>query len=265
MRRTPVGVSLLMLVSMAACHHGGPSASATPLSFTPAQIDSQWNAAVALYRKGDWNKAGTALDRLQLEMPSSDRRVATGRLYLGEVRLHQHSNLQAVREFRRVSDEYPSDTLAPLALLRAGDSYRDLWRRPELDPTYGFSAMQTYQELLTRYPDASVADSARQRIQDLNNDFAYKQYKSALYYVRYKAFESAVLYLKDLVSTWPRAEIVPEALGKLIETYQKLGWLEDITETCTYFRQQWPKAPNLATSCPATAKAAADSGSAKGS
>lgn len=264
MRRTLAGVALL-LTSATACHRSAPVVQSAPRSYTPAQLDSQWVAAVALYREGDWGKAGPALERLQLEMPTSDGRVATGRFYLGEVRLHEHSNLQAVREFRRVSDEYPSDTLAPRALLRAGDSYKDLWRRPELDPTYGYSAMQTYQELLTRYPDAPAADSAKARIQELTDDFAFKQYKAALYYYRFKAYESTVLYLKDLVANWPRAAIVPEALARLIETYRKLGWVEDVTETCTYFRKQWPTSRTLVTACPAVARTPADSGSTKGS
>jgi outer membrane protein assembly factor BamD len=257
------GVPFIALALAAACHHGDPSVSSAPLSYSPAAIDSQWNEAVGLYKKGDWNKSGVALERLQLEMTSGDHRVVEGRLYLGEIRLHQHSNLQAVREFRRVSDEFPSDSLAPVALLKAGDSYRQLWRRPELDPTYGYSALSTYQELLTRYPNSPAVAQAQKQIQSLNNDFAIKQYKAALYYFRYKAYESAVLYLKDLVANWPKAEVVPEALGKLIESYQKLGWLEDITETCGYFRKQWPQAPKLDASCPAK-PVVADSGSQKG-
>ena len=46
-------------------------------------------------------------------------------------------------------------------LLRVGDVYSDLWRRPELDPTYGQTALSTYQELLNRYPNSAASSRAR--------------------------------------------------------------------------------------------------------
>ncbi len=66
------------------------------------------------------------------------------------------------------------DPIAPEALLRVGDVYADLWRRPELDPTYGQTALATYQELLNRYPAAAAAKRAQLRIAELNERFAYK-------------------------------------------------------------------------------------------
>ena len=81
--------------------------------------------------------------------------------------------------------------------------YADLWRRPELDPSYGQTALATYQELLNRYPGHTAAKRAQERIDDLQERFAFKEYKAALYYMRLKAYDSAILYLKDLVATYP--------------------------------------------------------------
>ena len=78
------------------------------------------------------------------------RRTSSGR---GPVRAWAATS-RPRREFRKVSDDTPNDPLAPEALLRAGDVYADLWRRPELDPSYGQTALATYQELLNRYPGA---------------------------------------------------------------------------------------------------------------
>ena len=81
--------------------------------------------------------------------------------------------------------------------------------------------------------------------------FATKQYKAALYYLRFKAYDSAILYLKDLVATYPRASIAPEALIKLIGAYQHLGYKEDVQETCGYLRRFHSKAPGVDEACPA--------------
>ena len=131
-----------------------------------------------------------------------------------------------------------------------GDVYAELWRRPELDPTYGQTALATYQELLNRYPDSDAAKRAQLRITELNERFAYKTYKAAMFYFRLKAYDSAILYLKDLIATYPKAAVVPDALVKLVQAYKTLGYREDVQETCGYIRRFHPKAPGAGEVCP---------------
>ncbi|MEP6591283.1 MAG: outer membrane protein assembly factor BamD [Gemmatimonadota bacterium] len=256
MRRLPLLLLSLPLFAVA-CGKSKPSTS--PLvaraTATPAMLDSLWTRAIDLYGREKWSKAGVAFERLQLELPQTDRRQILSRFYLAETRVGEHSNLQAVREFRRVSDEFPTDSLAPTALLRAGDSYAGLWRRPELDPTYGQTAIATYQELISRYPASEAAKRAQEKIAALEERFAVKSFQAAKFYYRFKAYDSAILYLKDLLATWPRATIAPEALTELIHAYQTLGYTEDVREYCAILRTRFPTAPKLDETCPATAPA----------
>ena len=122
---------------------------------------------------------------------------------------------------------------------------------PELDPSYGQTALATYQELLNRYANTSAAARAQKRIDDLQERFAYKEYRAALYYLKLKAYDSAVLYLKDVVATYPRASIAPDALLKLVEAYRRLGYQEDVKETCGYLRRFHPRAVRGRSPCAA--------------
>ena len=201
-------------------------------------------------RHGKWGDAAKLVDRLLLEFPPGDSRIARAHYYLAEAYYAQGRHLEAAREFRKASDETPNDPIAPEALLRLGDVYSDLWRRPELDPTYGQTALATYQELLNRYPDVAAAKRAQVRINELNERFAYKAYRSALFYFRLKAYDSAILYLKDLVANYPKAAIVPEALVKLVQAYKTLGYREDVQETCGYIRRFHPRTPGAKEVCP---------------
>ena len=116
------------------------------------EIDKLWDQAVKDVRHGKWSDAIKQLERALLEFPPGDPRAPQAHLWEGEAYLATGSNLEAAREFRKASDDTPNDPLAPQALLRVGDAYADLWRRPELDPSYGQTALATYQELLNRYP-----------------------------------------------------------------------------------------------------------------
>ncbi len=252
MRRILCLAALAAIV--AACGHRKPAALAptvAPGELTAAQADSAWAEAVHLQRSGKWADLQTALQRLSLEVKPTDRRMPLLHFLMGEAHLGLKDNLQAAREFRKVSDEYPADTLAPDALLRVGDAYRALWRRPELDPTYGSTALSTFQEVLSRYPGSAAAKRAQLRVQELQDDLAYKQYKAALYYMRLRAWDSAILYLRDVVATYPRAAVAPQALVRLVRAYRAVGYEEDAREACGYIRRFHPKAEGVGEVCPA--------------
>jgi outer membrane protein assembly factor BamD len=241
---------------LVACGGGArrsPAASPAPVSAAgtnPAAVDSLWRQSEQAVRHGKWSEAEKLLNRAVLEFSPGDPRIARAHFLLGEALYAQGRHLEAAREFRKASDETPNDPIAPEALLRLGDVYADLWRRPELDPTYGQTALSTYQELLNRYPGGNAAKRAQLRIAELNERFAFKAYKAAMYYFRFKAYDSAILYLKDLVATYPKTTVVPDALVKLVQAYKTLGYREDVQETCDYIRRFHPKAPGAGEVCP---------------
>jgi outer membrane protein assembly factor BamD len=230
----------LLAVATLACSKKQPNLAVLPPgapAVSGASIDSQWAKAELAFRRGWWHEAQVTLERLNLEMKPADPRYPRLHFMMGEVLAVQGSELQAVREFRRVSDETPSDPLAPQALLRAGDAYAKLWRKPQLDPTYGQTALSTFQELVSRYPGTRAAQQGQVRLNELQDDFAYKGYRTGLYYYRIKAYDSSILYLRDVVATYPRATIAPAALVQLVKAYQALDYEEDVKETCGYIRR----------------------------
>ena len=248
-------LSLWALLLLAGCggRGGKGNAAPAPVSGTGASaatIDSLWSRAEWAVHHGKWGDAEKLLDRVNLEFSPGDPRVGRAHYYLGEALFAQKRQLEAAREFRRASDETPNDPIAPEALLRLGDVYADLWRRPELDPTYGQTALSTYQELLNRYPGSSAAKRGQLRVAELNERFATKEFKAGMFYFRLKAYDSAILYLKDVVATYPKATVVPEALIKLVQAYKALGYREDVQETCGYIRRFHPRAPQVGEVCP---------------
>jgi len=231
---------------------GGGSAIAPQAEGASAQeVDSLFRLAESRVRHGKWGDAIKHLERVLLEFAPGDSRIPRARYFLGEAKLALGTHLEAAREFRRVSDETPNDRLAPEALLRVGDVYAELWRRPELDPSYGQTALATYQELLNRYANTPAAARAQERVDDLQERFAYKEYRAGVFYFKLKAYDSAILYLKDVVATYPRASVAPDALLKLVEAYRRLNYQEDVKETCDYLRRFHPNAVRGRSPCPA--------------
>jgi len=253
---TPRSLSILLLLAAAACHppSGKPSTAPAPapvqLSVSTYQVDTVWNRAVKNFRSGNFRGASEDFQRALLEFSAGDPRIPEAHFFLGESYFGSGSQLQAVREFRRVSDEYPNNPLAPEALERAGDAYADLWKKPQLDPTYGRSAAATYTELLNRYPESTAAAKAKVRLASLNDAFAWKEWETAVYYLRLKAYDSGILYLKGIVATYPDTPAAEQALVRLVTIYQTLGYRQDAAEMCGALRQYHPDTPNIDKLCP---------------
>ena len=236
-------VLIAVAVAVAACSKNlDPNKYPTPESLLEASVD--------LYNRGKCEQASQGFRRLVFEFDASDPRVVTVRYYLAECTLKRGERLEAARLFRRVSDETPRHELAPQALLRAGDSYAGMWKKPDLDPTYGETAAGTYRELLARYPVSQQADTAQARIQSLNEWFAEKDYKNGNFYFRLRAYDSAILYFKDVVANYPQTEYAGRSVERLIEAYDKIGYQEEKREMCGYLRQFYPDSQRADKLCP---------------
>jgi outer membrane protein assembly factor BamD len=241
LRRTVWMLGLLTL----GCHRGPPPVRPV----VPAEVTLE--RALARFRRGDFRRAQLALQRLTFELGPGHPALATARFYLAECYFQIGDRVQAAHEFRKVADEFPGSEYAPVALLRAGDSNMRLWRRAELDPTYGETALSIYQELAGRYPDSDAAARARLHVRHLQEQFAEKSYKNGMFYLRRKAYDSAIIYFKDVIASFPEAKRAPDALLRLVDSYRAIGYTEELQETCAHLRRFYPQAPGLAKSCPA--------------
>ena len=243
-----------MLLTGCLFGRGDPKPPPPPMTveYGMRRTDSLMLEAEAYFRSGDWVGTMELLNKTLILLDFDDPRRAYGYFMLGEAKLAKGLELEAVREFRRVADEGVVDSLAPSALLRAGDAYAALWRRPELDPSFGESAMATYLEVTQRFPGTSAVARAQMRIQVLQENFAEKELRAARFYLKFKANESAILTLRALIATYPRTKSVPPALISLVEAYRKLDYAEDLRETCQYIERFFPAVmPDVIEDCPA--------------
>jgi len=211
--------------------------------------EALFEASIAAFERGDCGDAEIGFQRLTYDLSVRDPRRARVRYHLAECHYNGNRFLEAGREFRRVADEHAQDSLAPHALIRAGDANARLWRRPELDATYGLSALTVYSEVLTRYPESAAATEARERVGELNEQFASKAFKTGTFYFRLKAYDSAIIYFRSLVAEYPQTSFASEALLRLVEAYERIGYEEDKQDMCLQLRRYYPESVVHAPSC----------------
>jgi len=235
----PVAAALVA-AALAACHHT-PPAEPTPTG--------EYQAAMRNFRAGRWSAARERLQRLNFDLGPRDSLLPTVRFYSAECLMGQGQLLTAAHDFRRMADDYPTDSLAPYALLRAGDAYDRLWSRVALDPSNGQTALATYQELAGRYPDTRASQIAALRIRDLQDRFARKDFESGLFYFKRGGYDSAILYFRSLIAQYPGASVVPDAFVKLVQAYRAIGYHEELNETCAHLRQYYGTRADVRKAC----------------
>ena len=221
----------LLACAAAACHHFSPRNYPAP--------EDLFRASMREFRAGRYDQAQAGFQALTFNVGARDTLYLLARFYLAESYFGQGDYPTAVREFRRVSDESPSFRLAPDALLRAADAEAAQWTKPPLDPSNGQTALATYQELQGRFPDSPAAHIATARIQALNEQFAAKEMANALFYYQRNAFDSAILYFKDLIATYSSSRLVPDAYVYLVRSYRAIGWKDEQAAFCEQLRSYY--------------------------
>jgi outer membrane protein assembly factor BamD len=181
--------------------------------------EALYTASLSLFQHHKWGDAITGFDKLSTDLPPRDTLLARSYWYLATAHEKQGEHLLAAQSYSRLVESFPDDTLADDAALEAARAYREMWRKPQLDATYGETALGSYATLVELYPQSPLVPTANKEMQELQDWFAEKSYLSGMYYFRRKAWDSANLYFTEILTKWPNAPRARDAALRLVESY----------------------------------------------
>jgi outer membrane protein assembly factor BamD len=211
--------------------------------------DKLYQVAMAEYKAGRYDNAAKAFEKLTLDLPARDPRLPLAFYYLAQSQEKNGENLLAAGTYNRLIDAFPQDSLVDDALYLSGRSYEREWRHPELDATYGKSAITAYQSLLASYPDSPYAKRAQDELTRLDQWLAEKDYNTGYLYLKRKAYDSAILYFKDVVRQHPNARKTRDAYLRLLEAYRAIKYTEDARDLCDAMRKAYPNDREVSKAC----------------
>ncbi len=112
------------------------------------------------------------------------------------------------------------------------------------DPTSLREAFDIFNLLIDKYPESKYADDAKQRMIYLRNELAEYELKVAKFYIRRGAYVASANRAKYIMENYQGAEVMPEAVYILEQSYLKLG-LNDLAEdTHRVFAQNFKTGKN---------------------
>ncbi|MDP9278534.1 MAG: outer membrane protein assembly factor BamD [Gemmatimonadota bacterium] len=211
--------------------------------------DKLYQAAMAEYKAGHWDNAIKAFEKLTLDLPARDPRLPLAFYYLAQSQEKNGENLLAAGTYNRLIDAFPQDSLIDDALYLSGRAYEREWRHPELDATYGRAAITAYQSLLASYPDSPYANRTQKELTKLDEWLAEKDYNTGYLYLKRKAYDSAILYFKDVIRQHPNAKKTRDANLRLLEAYRAIRYTEDARDLCDAMRKAYPNDREVSEAC----------------
>jgi outer membrane protein assembly factor BamD len=211
--------------------------------------DALYDAAMTEYNAKRWENATRAFDRLVTELSPRDPRIGTAYLYLARSQEKRGDHLLAAKSYSRIYELLPQDTLADDALLASGIAYERMWRRPVLDAEYGENAMTQFQTLIGIFPDSPLSPQANEHLAKLDEWFAIKDYETGYHYLKRKAYDSAIIYFKDVIRLHPNAKKTREAYLRLHDAYDAINYRDDARDLCVAMHKTYPNDRDVRDAC----------------
>lgn len=110
----------------------------------------------------------------------------------------------------------------------------------ERDPRSMREAFDAFKDLAEKFPDSRYAEDSKTRMVYLSNAMGMYEVHAARYYYNRGAYLSAVNRAQAALVNFPRTASNEEALGLMIQSYEKLGLTDLATDTRRILEASYP-------------------------
>ena len=203
------------------CHHKVQN----PL----ANIDSKqpdktlFDRAMDSMKKARYQEARTLLETLINTYPDSEY-IARAKLALGDAWYNEGGKAawqQAESEYKDFQTFFPNLPEASEAQLKiASMHYREM-EKPDRDYTEAQRAADEYKQLIQTYPDSPLVPQAKQKLREVQEILAERQYRIAHFYYLRDNLAASQARLQSLTESYPLYSQSDEALFELGNIYEK--------------------------------------------
>jgi len=118
--------------------------------------------------------------------------------------------------------------------------YFEQIRHEALDGKNNREAMESFNQIINRFPESTYARDSEQKIIFIKENTAAKHMDIAFFYLNQKKYLAAMKRYQQVVNDHFKSKFIPEALHRLVEIYYLLGMKEDAKKTASVLGYNYP-------------------------
>ncbi|MDC2978401.1 outer membrane protein assembly factor BamD [Pelagibacteraceae bacterium] len=147
----------------------------------------------------------------------------------------------AILNYRKIISKYPSHKdLDYIYYMIAMCNYEQL-QNEALDGYYNELALNSFNQVITRFPESKYAKDSRQKIILVKSNIAAKHMEIGRFYLESKKYIAALNRFKIVVDKFSMTKFTPEALHRMVEAYYEMGMYEDSYNTAALLGYNYPE------------------------
>ncbi len=127
---------------------------------------------------------------------------------------------QAEAEYKDFRTFFPNMPEAAEAQLKVANIHYQEMEKPDRDFTHAMRAEEEYRALIQEYPDSKLVPLAKQRLREVQEVLAEREYNIGRFYYLKQSYPAAIARLKTLVDRYPLYSGADEALFLLGQSYE---------------------------------------------
>jgi outer membrane protein assembly factor BamD len=202
--------------------------------------DRLYNEALYLLNvKKDFKLAAKKFEEVDRQHPYSE--WARKSLIMSAFAHYQAGSYEdCIQASRRYVTLHPGSPDAAYAQYLIGSSYFDQMPEISRDQERTDKAMQTFEELVRKYPNSEYAEAARRKIEIARDQLAGKEMDVGRQLQTARNYTGAINRFKVVVTRYQRTRHVEEALMRLTETYLALGIVDEAQTSAAVLGHNFP-------------------------
>jgi len=127
---------------------------------------------------------------------------------------------QAEIEYKDFETFFPNMPEAAEAQLKIANIHYQQMEKPDRDYTHAVRAEEEYRQLIMQYPDSKLLPEAKQRLREVQEVIASREYNVGRFYYLRQSYPAAIARLRSLVDKYPLYSKADEALYLLGQSYE---------------------------------------------
>jgi outer membrane protein assembly factor BamD len=127
---------------------------------------------------------------------------------------------QAEIEYKDFRTFFPNMPEAAEAQLKVANIHYEEMEKPDRDFTHAVRAEEEYRSLIQEYPDSKLVPKAKQRLREVQEVLAEREFEIGRFYFLRLAYPAAIARLKTLVDRYPLYSGADQALFLLGQSYE---------------------------------------------